>query len=1362
MKKRISTKWKALAVAMLTVLMCVVMCFSFAACGSTAPYIGDDGYWYVNGEKTEYKAAGENGKDGVDGKDGADGAKGDKGDPGEPGKDGANGSNGQNGQDGEDGKDANATPPGLPDPSPDVGYAGGNAEYAASEAVTEGKFENEWAKHGGDATTMNGNFQHDGKFYADYDTLAEAQAAGHALGVQIAAEGDVLLKNNGVLPLSKSDTKFTLLGVRNARMIRSGFGSGSGGGSAVSTLLGDAMEEAGYSVNRKLLDFYTTEMNQMREDNVIEIDPDTYGGSIISTYNSYDDAAIVVLSRTGAENYDLATHDAAGHADPDDHALQLQDNEDKLIAHAKEHFDKVIVIINSSNIMQIPELEDDDEIDAILWVGGVGQDGAKAIPYILNGTVNPSGHTVDLWERDFTKSPVWTNFGPNTQNKDEEGSRLDTFYYDKDGNMTQFANLEYREGIYSGYRYYETAYVDADEGEKEKAYENVLYPFGYGLSYTDFEWRLDNIAETAEITSADQMITMRAWVKNTGNVPGKDVVQVYYSAPYFTGGIEKSAVTLVGFAKTDILQPGEAQVVTVSFPAQEMASFDEFDVNGNGFTGYELEAGDYTISLRTDSHTVKQGYISDGSELKALEVTRTVVADEEDEDYKAATAGKGATGILCKTDLVSGKEIKPVFTGDFTTVNESLKAGMISRATGMKQPAAPTKEQRTLDAETYADYLSQDTYYSWQDEDTDPWYVKNDGLPADWTQAKDDKGAITITLDDMAGVPYVEPTIVNGVVTLPEMSETQKANNAKWEQFMNQFTWEEIIGLPANPDSNIARIGSGYSDPDGPINAGSVQFPSNPILTATFDQELAYEQGVMIGNLLLLSGSRGWRGGGSDIHRSPFSGRNFEYYSEDGVMSGLIGMNVAKGVTGKGIIAHWKHFFGNDQETYRADYGGVFTWATEQTLREVTAKPFEYIIKYGGVQGLMTAFNRLGKWTQTTNYASHELLLNQEWDFQGSTECDAWAKQFVPANLMVRGGDDSLLSADSSYTPGAIERGHWDATLRGGKGGVKVMTQEEMTKDGEIVYDYDARTGSLESATHYFAVRKCAQRLLQSYANSAVNNNGMNDEVVTYTLTKNIYNSVKLAIVGEDEVVKTSDVDFTFGENVVWPDGMKYDANTGVLSGVPTGTASDVKGTFSADSWVGVRGGRGGSGPIDVTFKFKFESDLMLDGVHLTDGYTKDLTAGQAASMTITADQLSYGNQLNITSNSNRRIMNAYYGDDGQWYHRDEDKSAADIVTLGDMGYDEESSRIYEYSVTGLEGSGLTAKLNETQEMGWANRSTYAVNTSVTLSGTPVAGDYTVTVTLNVPHVSKGTNPWMRAAGTSELVYTQTFVIHVA
>ena len=1175
----------------------------------------------------------------------------------------------------------------------------------------------------------NGNYQYGGNFYVEYSSLEEAQTAGNALAVQLAAEGITLLKNeNQALPLSKNENAVTLLGIRTGRMIRSGFGSGSGGGSPISNHLGDALTAAGYDVNPKTVELYLKEVSQMVEDRVYELPVEVYGPSITGTYASYNDAAIITLSRTGAENYDNATNSVPGHASEDEHYLQLDVNETALIKHAKENFSKVIVLINSSNIMQIPELaeaktSDNLGVDAILWVGGVGQAGTTAIAHILNGDITPSGHTVDLWEKDFTKSPTFTNFGPNTQNKDADGNRMDTLYYDEEGNPTKFANLEYREGIYLGYRYYETLYADAAESEKDAAYSNVLYPFGYGLSYTSFEWSLENVEENAGISAANESITIQVNVKNTGDTAGKDVVQVYFNPPYTSGGIEKAAANLVGFAKTKLLQPGESETVKVVFYAQDMASFDWNDANGNGFSGYELEKGDYIISANRNSHEA------------VLSVTRTI-----------------ADGILCKTDLVTGEEIKPVYTGSFSSVNDSLLNGMISRADGLKQPEPATIADRTLDDATLADYESQAEYYSYQDEETDPWYVAS--LPDSWDQSTDADSKLPMSLNDIAGVPYIEPVInENNEVVLSDDADSQK-----WEEYMNQFTWEELCSLAANPNNTVERYGPlgfrrnwwtgvtgpsySYSDPDGPINAGGVQFPSNPIVAATYNTEMANELGRVVGNLLLLNGARGWRGAGANMHRSPFSGRNFEYYSEDGVLAGLIGAEVAKAVTAKGIIAHFKHFFGNDQETYRADYGGVFTWATEQALREGSAKSFEYIVKYGGTIGLMTSFNRIGKWSQTTNYATHELLLNQEWGFQGSTESDAWAKQFIPANLMVRGGDDELLTSDSSFPACALERGVWDAEAKCVR--VAASAQEYQ--------GYNAGIGSELSPTHYFAVRKCAQRLLQTMANSSVNNNGFTmqgeGEIITIDLKKGIFNTFALNIPG-----KTSDVVFSFEEDVVWPDGLTYDPETGVLSGVPTGlTMDDVSAKFTADTWIT---------NMNATFKFDIQSDIIMDGEAMYDGQVVELKAGEAFDAVVKAESLTYGSQLAILDGSNRRIMNAYFGMDGVWYNRDEDKSAADIVTLGDSPYNEEVSKIYRVIVEGLP-EGMTVEDINTMEEGWAGRGSYEVNTAAKITGKPVAaGTYEVTVKILVPHVSKGTNPWMRASGTTMTEYSQTITFIV-
>ncbi len=1278
MKDRSKRMIRSLIIAIVSLLLCFVMIFGLTACGEPGP-------------------AGPQGEQGIQGP---------------------------------------AGPAGPTGPQGPEGPAGGTAgtsgdKYEASDAITETTVT---------ATGTPGNFDKNGKFYADYASLDEAKEAGQAKALELMAEGATLLKNeNNALPLRSTESRVTLLGIRNGYSInsRSGAlnsllvacGTGSGGrGTAPEIGPDEAFEEAGFVVNPNTVKYYTNEVagRSYGMTGIYEIDPAEYPNSVVSSYAGYNDVAIVTLSRIVGEGYDAAMHDVKGHASADEHYLQLDVNERKLIKHAKQNFNKVIVLINSSNIMQIPELDEkktDDNygVDGIVWIGGVGHQAIRSVPYILNGEINPSGHTVDLWEKDFTKGPTYTNFGRMEQNKDGSGNRLSANYFNN-GKATRFYTVEYREGIYSDYRFYETAYADAAEADKDAAYSNVLYPFGYGLSYTDFEWKIDNVAKTATIGAANQTVTMRVWVKNVGSVPGKDVVQVYYSAPYTKGGIEKSATNLIQFGKTKLLNPGESQILTMTFAAQEMASFDWNDANKNGHKGYELDAGSYTISINKNSHEVVDS------------VTRTI-----------------NDTINCETDLVSGNAIKPVYTDDYTSVNDSLLGGMISRATGMVQPKPSSVENRTISNETLAEYESQYSYYSYQDKETDPWYVK--AVPTGWTQAAEgsETEALTISLAEMSGVKYTDPVInADNTVTLATDADSQK-----WEQFMNQFTWKELVELPGKSNQIIPRLGAlslksgtpqyGYSDPDGPVNSGGIFFPSNPIVAATFNQELAASYGKIIANLHLLNGAKGWRGSGANIHRSPFSGRNFEYFSADPMLSARIGSIFAKEATGKGLLAHYKHFYANDQESYRGDYGGVFTWATEQTLREISARPFEYIVKYGGSIGMMSSFNRIGKWTQANNYASQELLLHGEWGFQGSSITDAWAKEFVPTNLMVRAGDSELLGTDSSFAVNAIERGVWSAA----DNCVKVAANEsEYT-------GYDGTSGTMLSPTHYFAVRKSAQRLLQALANSAAINNGFSyekAEEVEYTLIKGVYNSIKLSIPG-----KTSDAVFTFAkdnpettdvnEAVVWPAGMTYNETTGILSGVPTSdTNADVEGTFNADAYIK---------DLSVVFKFKTESDITYNGENIAEGKSLNYASGAV----ITAETLKYGSYMPITNNTNRRIMNSYWSNtNGRLCAVYEDKTCENHINISWDDVDMDKSSLYKFEVTGLP-DGITAEYVQTKEKGFA-WGEYDVNTGVKLTGTATAGTYDVVIKLRVPHLSMMQDIWTSAGSTAlELVVNVKLVV---
>ena len=455
--------------------------------------------------------------------------------------------------------------------------------------------------------TVSGDLAAQGRFYADYSSMDEALAAGNRLHRQMTQEGITLLKNeNNALPLNADERDVTFLGIASVDYVRAGGGSGAASGTSYALDWFTAFDMAGFHVNPKTKQLYENlfvVLGGQHETNdsgkLLEPDMSYYSKSVTSTFAAYDDAAVVFVSRFGRENMDMKTNSVDGHSNPNDHYLQLDDNEHEIIKMAKANFDKVIVVINSSSAMQVTELDapKDTEygVDAILWVGGIGDQGALAAAEILTGEVNPSGHTPDLWFADFTKDPTFTNFSDMSQNIDENGDRMSSWLTYPDGTSTVFSSVEYREGIYYGYRYAETKADDmnaAEEGSGDAWYEeNVLYPFGYGLSYTTFDWELTGVSDKA-ITAPNQTLAVEVKVTNTGSVAGKDVVEIYATTPYTVGGIEKASAVLVGFGKTKLLQPGESDTVYVDFAAQDMASFDWDDANNNGFEGYELESGD--------------------------------------------------------------------------------------------------------------------------------------------------------------------------------------------------------------------------------------------------------------------------------------------------------------------------------------------------------------------------------------------------------------------------------------------------------------------------------------------------------------------------------------------------------------------------------------------------------------------------------------------------------------------------------------------------------------------------------------------------------------------------------------------------
>lgn len=571
-------------------------------------------------------------------------------------------------------------------------------------------------------------------------------------------------------------------------------------------------------------------------------------------------------------------------------------------------------------------------------------------------------------------------------------------------------------------------------------------------------------------------------------------MSVPYTAPYTEGGIEKAYVNLAAFGKTKELQPGESEVVTLQFVAQDMASFDWNDANDNEFRGYELEAGDYVLSIRRNAHE------------EIASITRTV-----------------ETGLQCVTDYTTGAEIKPLFSGDegleaYNSVNETLENNQMSRADGLEVPAAATKEDRTWDQAVIDELDAQKEYFSLNDTEDSPWYVSQ--VPATWTQnagTRDENGKTAIQLADLAGVPYTEPSVVDGVAVASDDEGTKK-----WDEYMNQLTWDEMATIVSYGGFGQPAVEAIGKKQNGAYDAaahpfwnggmfGAAQPPENQMGTnwvtpavwgCTWNTELLYDIGIMTGNEALLFNINGLYGFSLNIHRSAFGGRNFEYLSEDPLLAGKLAAALSSAATEKGLVTYTKHYMMNNQETNRNTNGGVITWANEQAIREIYAKPYELAVKEGNNSAFMTAFNRIGLSTCSTNYALLELLTRGEWGFCGHNVTDYMDyPEYRYTNLMVRagnelplGGPNKLIGKGKGGNSSSTE-GTWSAELNTVL--VAADTASAEAADAARRAGEDASTyETVPSATQYFAVRKAAQRVLYSNANSNAILNGYEYRIV--------------------------------------------------------------------------------------------------------------------------------------------------------------------------------------------------------------------------------------------------------------------------
>ena len=782
----------------------------------------------------------------------------------------------------------------------------------------------------------------------------ENVASATQLCEDIADEGIVLLDNDGTLPMAKN-SKLNVFGWASTNPCYGGTGSGALSDAYPTVTLLEGLTNAGFELNTELSDFYTSYradrpvVGMFSQDWTLpEPEAAQYTDEMMNNAKAFSDTAMVVITRVGGEGADLPTDVSqvtydAGHSyndfEPGNHYLQLSKTEKDMIDLVCKNFDKVVVVYNGANAMELGWVKDYSQIKSVIWCAGTGQSGFNALGSILCGDVNPSGRTIDTFVYDLTQTPTANNFGNfNYTNMDE-------FKANSFGADTIPAFVNYVEGIYVGYKFYETA---AAEGLIDYD-KTVVYPFGRGLSYTTFTQTLNSVTE------ADGTITVDVTVTNTGSASGKEVVEVYYNPPYTNGGIEKASANLIGFAKTSELAPGASENVTVTFKAEDMASYDTY---GKGC--YVLEKGDYVISINADSHTVLDSKVYNVASDIVYDASNKRESDVEVADNKF----------------------------DFAEGNVTY----LSRADGFANYAEATAAPADFELPTQA----KATFYNnsnWNPED-----FNNADDVAPTTGAKNG-----LKLKDMVGVDY---------------------NDAQWDAFLDQLTvsdMDSLIALGGFQSVAVSSIGKVQAiDCDGPASInnnftkqGSIGFPSAVMIAATWNTDLAHDFGTSIGKMADDMNVSGWYAPAMNIHRSAFAGRNFEYYSEDGVLSGAMAANAIMGSQEQGVYAFMKHFALNDQETNRTSM--LCTWSTEQAIREIYLKPFEKCIKDADCHAVMSAFNYIG-----TTYAGScpELLidvLRGEWGFVGMVLTDYYGVYgYQDADRLIRnGGDFCLVNYDT-------------------------------------------------------------------------------------------------------------------------------------------------------------------------------------------------------------------------------------------------------------------------------------------------------------------------------------------------------------
>ena len=772
---------------------------------------------------------------------------------------------------------------------------------------------------------------------------------------EIMEDGIVLLKNESLLPLNETK-KLNIFGWESINPAYGGAGSGGINDLYDIVSLNQGLENAGFSINQELVDFYNNygadnpEMSIQKQSWTLPEPPvDTYSDELIKSAKEYSDVAVVVLSRKAGEGHNdipMDVRKAAYDNNSDEyddfpegeHYLQLSQTERDMVDMVCSNFDNVIVIYNGANQFELGFTNEYPQIKSVVWCPGTGNVGFNALGKVFSGEVNPSGKTPDTFIYDMTTAPWWNN-----AEKTEYTNLADMAVEGMNAGTAQVyapAFTNYVEGIYVGYKYYETA---AQEGAIDYD-KTVQYPFGYGLSYTEFEQKM------GELEEKDGQISVDVEVTNTGDVAGKDVVEVYYKPPYTNGGIEKSSANLIEFEKTNLLQPGESQTVTVTFSIEDMASYDE-----NNAKAYVLEKGDYVISINSDSHTVL--------DQKTYTADKDVVYKGEN---KRASDDTAATNVF--------EDAK----GDITYLSRADHFANYEEAT-----AAPAS------AELGEPYVSE--YHLNSNFDKTTYLNDEDVMPT--TGA--DNG---LTLADMRDADYDDP---------------------RWEKLLDQLTVDEMANMIAMAGYQTAAMDSvgkvATLDFDGPaaINnnftgVGSIGFPIEVVVASTWNKELAQAWGECMGKISQEMGAEGWYAPGMNTHRTAFGARNYEYFSEDGVLAGNMGAKAVEGARKYGVYSYIKHF-----ALYEGTAKMVSVWSNEQAIREIYLKPFEISVKQGGANAVMVSWSFLGdKWTGESSNLMNTVL-RDEWGFRGMALTDFFRNNghgFMNADAALANGVDAMLS----------------------------------------------------------------------------------------------------------------------------------------------------------------------------------------------------------------------------------------------------------------------------------------------------------------------------------------------------------------